>query len=191
VSDIAGLLDFWFGAPGSPGYGERRKVWFEKDAAFDAAIRERFLTLYEAAAAGALEAWHETPEGCLALCLLLDQVPRNLFRNDPRAFATDAAARDVARYALDRGFDQALLPVQRCFFYLPFEHSEDLADQDRCVALFAALPEADWKPRTVDYAERHRDVIRRYGRFPHRNAALGRQSTTAEQDYLAQPDAGF
>lgn len=191
MSDITELLDFWFGAPDSPGYGERRKIWFERDAAFDAAIRERFLTLYEAAAAGALEAWRETPDGCLALCLLLDQVPRNLFRNEPRAFATDAAARDVARDALDRGFDQAVLPVQRWFFYLPFEHSEELADQDTCVALFAALPEADWKARTVDYAERHRDLIRRYGRFPHRNAALGRASTPAELEYLAQPDAGF
>jgi uncharacterized protein (DUF924 family) len=191
VSDIDALLDFWFGAPDTDGNAEWRKVWFEKDATFDATIRARFLPLYEAASAGALQAWRETPQGCLALCLLLDQLPRNLFRGDPRAFATDAAARAVARHALDRGFDQAVSPVHRCFFYLPYEHSEDPADQDTCVALFTALPEADWKARCIDAAERHRDVIRRFARFPHRNAALGRESTPAEQEYLARPDAGF
>jgi uncharacterized protein (DUF924 family) len=156
--------------------------WFKKDEAFDAEIKRRFLATHEAAAAGKLRDWENSAEGALALLILLDQFPRNMFRNDKRAFATDPLARAVAAGALIRGFD-AQAGDMRTFFYLPFEHSEDMADQDRAVELFAAMGDAGY----LDYANRHRDAIARFGRFPHRNAALGRTSTPEEQAWL---DAG-
>ncbi|HLH91059.1 MAG TPA: DUF924 family protein [Xanthobacteraceae bacterium] len=153
--------------------------WFTKDAAFDAAIREKFLPTYEAAAAGAL-AWDNDPEGALALVIVLDQFPRNMFRDSARAFAADPLAREVAARAIARGFDQKAVLAERSFFYLPFEHSEELADQERCVALNRASGDADaWK-----WAMIHADIIRRYGRFPHRNRVLGRATTPEEQAFL-------
>ena len=154
--------------------------WFAQDDGFDQAIRSRFLPTYEAAANGDLEAWEESADGALALVLLLDQFPRNMFRGDARAFATDALACAAADRALSRGFDQATDPEVRSFFYMPFMHSEALSDQDRCVGLFEALGDAEQSR----YAAEHRDVIRRFARFPHRNRTLGRDTTPAEQAFL-------
>ena len=186
------VLAFWFGTPGDADYGQARAAWFRKDDAFDAQIRARFLNEVEAAIAGQRDDWTATPQGALALFILLDQFPRNLFRNTARAFAGDATALALAGHVVEQGWDRLLLPVQRVFVYLPFEHSESLADQERSIALFTAL--ADEHPETasyLDYARRHRDVIVRFGRFPHRNAALGRTSSAAVTDYLAQPGSGF
>jgi uncharacterized protein (DUF924 family) len=183
------VLDFWFGPVGRR--GPARPEWFRKDAKFDAAIRERFGETHRAAAAGELEAWRASPEPMVALVVVLDQFSRNLHRDDARAFAQDAHALDCAREALARGDDLALLPVQRQFLYLPFEHSEDLADQDRCHALMASLEAFPETRGLTEWAEKHRVIIRRFGRFPHRNAALGRPSTPAEREFLAQPGSGF
>jgi uncharacterized protein (DUF924 family) len=185
MTEPAQVLDFWFA--GDP--SQRRAAWFQKDEAFDAACA-LFAPAAEAARAGAFDHWAETKEGALALLILLDQFSRNLHRGSALAFAADARARAVASAAIARGFDRALTPVQRMFVYLPFEHSEDLADQDRSVALFETL-RAELGDSTVDYAHRYRDVIVRFGRFPHRNAALGRGNTPAEEAYLAEPGAGF
>ena len=154
--------------------------WFEQDESFDQAIRLRFMTTYEAAANGTLAAWEERIDGALALVLLLDQFPRNMFRGDARAFATDALARAVADRALARGFDQATDLTLRPFFYLPFMHSEALIDQHRSVRLYEALGETE----ELRYAREHRDIVLRFGRFPHRNRALGRNTTLAEQSFL-------
>ena len=154
--------------------------WFAGGAAFDAACRERLGGAHWAAARPELDGWSSTPEGTLALLLLLDQIPRNIFRGSGHAFATDGLARHFARLALDAGHDAACEPSLRAFFYLPFEHSEALADQERSVALFAAMGDASYR----DYATAHRDVIARFGRFPHRNAALGRHTTPEEQAWL-------
>jgi uncharacterized protein (DUF924 family) len=175
------VLDFWFS--GDP--GTHRKVWFEKNQDFDATC-SRFADALCDARAGLFDHWTETPRGTLALIILLDQFSRNLHRNSPEAFAADGKAREIARTAIERGIDRMLGEVERLFVYLPFERSEDLADQDQSVRLFTSLGED-----MTRYAEDHRDVIRRFGRFPHRNAALGRTSTPDELAYLAQPDAGF
>jgi uncharacterized protein (DUF924 family) len=153
--------------------------WFKKDAGFDAEIGTRFLGTYEAAVAGDL-AWDENPQGALALVIVLDQFPRNMFRNSPRAFAADPLAREIASRAIARGFDRLVESPERSFFYLPFEHSESLADQERCVALNRATGDAE----AIKRAEHHADIIRRYGRFPHRNAVLGRATTAEEEAFL-------
>ncbi len=170
------VLDFW-GAAGP-------EKWFAKDAAFDAAFTSRFLAAHEAAAAGALDHWAQDASGALALVLLLDQFPRNAFRDTRRAFATDAQALRAARAAIDRGFDQATPVELRAFFYMPLMHSESLADQDDCVALSRPLPGT-----TLRFAELHRDIVRRFGRFPHRNAVLGRSTTPEERTFL--DEGGF
>jgi uncharacterized protein (DUF924 family) len=159
--------------------------WFKKDAAFDKEIHERFFDTYEAAAAGKLSHWEQSAQGALALLILLDQFPRNMFRGNARAFATDPIARAVAAGAIVRGFDSQVPKELRSFFYLPFEHSEDLADQDRCIALNKAAGDLE----NLKWAEIHADIIRRFGRFPHRNAALGRATTPEEQAFL--DDGGF
>jgi uncharacterized protein (DUF924 family) len=156
------------------------KRWFEKDFIFDQEIRERFLAAHELAAEGGLGAWEKTAEGALALLILLDQFPRNMFRNDARAFATDPMARAIAAGALVRGFDAQVPAELRGFFYLPFEHSEDLADQERGIAFYQAAGDSDG----LKWAEIHADIIRRFGRFPHRNAVLGRATTPEEQAFL-------
>jgi uncharacterized protein (DUF924 family) len=179
------VLEFWF--EGSDQGRVTREVWFKTDAAFDQAIAERFLDDHERAAMGAYDGIAETPEGSLTLILLLDQFPRNLFRGSPRAFSSDARARRVSSTALERGFDGLLQPFQKMFLYLPFEHSEEVEDQDRSVALFRALGNAN----LIDYAERHRDIVARFGRFPHRNAALGRESSDAETAFLKSPGSSF
>jgi uncharacterized protein (DUF924 family) len=153
--------------------------WFEKDTALDDDIRTRFLNAYEAAAEGKLAGWETSAQGALALLLLLDQFPRNMFRGDARAYATDAQARGVASRAILHGFDGAFTDM-RTFFYLPFMHSEDLADQERAVAFYRAHGAQDG----LKWAELHADIIRRFGRFPHRNAALGRTTTAEERAFL-------
>ena len=175
------VLGFWF----APGMDAR---WFVKDAAFDDQVRAALGAAYEGAAAGGLRDWQDRAQGALALVLLLDQVPRNLFRDDPRAFATDTQARAVAEQAIARGLDRQLSQLERYFLYLPFEHSEDLADQERCLVLVAAL---DQEPSWLDWAKRHRDIIARFGRFPHRNRCLGRVSSAAEAAFLETPESSF
>jgi uncharacterized protein (DUF924 family) len=185
----AEVLRFWFGD--GPDYGKSRKAWFEKNPDFDREIAARFLALYEQAAAGALDPWQALAGECLALVIALDQFPRNLFRGEAKAFASDARALAAARHAIDAGYDAGMLPVERLFLYLPFEHSESLDDQWRALALIGRL--APW-PETKDvfsYAVRHWEIVRRFGRFPHRNAALGRASTPEELEFLKQPGSGF
>ena len=156
------------------------KRWFKKDPAFDQKIREEFLVTHQAAAMEKLSAWEESAEGALSLLLLLDQFPRNMFRGSARTFATDPQARAVTAAALLRGFDAEVPTQLRGFFYLPFEHSEDMADQDRGIALYTAAGDADG----LKWAQVHHDIIRRFGRFPHRNAVLGRATTAEEQAFL-------
>jgi uncharacterized protein (DUF924 family) len=174
IADIKDVLAFWRGA------GPDK--WFAKDDAFDAACRDRFLAAYEAAAAGNLSDWEKTPEGTLALVIVLDQFPRNMFRGDARTFAADPLARDVADRALARGIDRDMALTDRQFLYLPFEHSEHLADQERSCALFRATGNGE----LIKWAELHIEIIRRFGRFPHRNKMLGRASTVDEQVFLEQ-----
>ena len=156
------------------------KKWFTKDSAFDEAIRARFLETYQAATAEKLSDWERTAEGALALAIVLDQFPRNMFRGDARTYAADALAREVAARALARGFDRQVPSPEWQFFYLPLEHSESLPDQERCCALFAAAGDPD----LLKWAELHADIIRRFGRFPHRNAVLSRATTPDEQAFL-------
>jgi uncharacterized protein (DUF924 family) len=162
-----------------------RDKWFERDEAFDASIRARFASLQRAAAVGEIDDWQATPQGALALIILLDQFPRNLHRGSPLAFATDAKARAMAREALARGFDRQVEDELRLFLYMPLGHSEDLADQDQCIPLIEAL---GWQEATCS-AREHRDIIARFGRFPHRNPALGRATTEEEQRFL--DEGGF
>ncbi|MCY4190720.1 MAG: DUF924 domain-containing protein [Rhodospirillaceae bacterium] len=176
------VLDFWL-APTT------RKRWFDKDTVFDAEIRQRFENAYDDAAAGRLDGWMQDRDGALALVILLDQMPRNMFRDTPKAFATDPKAREITKHALARGFDLELENEDhRMLFYLPLEHSEEMADQDQCVALVMERASGSEFP---DYAKAHRDVIARFGRFPHRNVILGRPDTAEEEDYLKDPNAGF
>ena len=177
------VVAFWEGAGPA--------LWFAKDAEFDRRFRERFLPLHEAAARGELDGWNATPSGALALMILLDQFPRNAFRGTPRMYATDAAARTLADLAIAAGHDRFVAAEMQAFFYLPFGHSEDLADQERCVALMRALEAYPETKGLTEWAEKHRVIIARFGRFPHRNAALGRASTPEEIEFLKQPGSGF
>lgn len=157
------------------------KAWFAKSDAFDASIRTQFKDLHHSAARGELSAWEETADGALALLLLLDQFPRNMYRNSAHAFATDPLAHTIALRAIERGFDHQFENALRSFFYLPLEHSENANDQARCIALFEATGDAD----LIKWAKVHADIITRFGRFPHRNACLGRETTDAEKEFLA------
>lgn len=192
-SQVQAILKFWFGdSPQESSYEQRRQLWFRKRPEFDAEIRQRFADVYEQAATGALDAWQQAPLSCLALIIVLDQFPRNMFRDTPQAFATDAKALDVAQRAVAQGFDQQLRPLQRIFLYLPFEHSENLAHQHQSVELTRQLSaEAPELADVFDYAVRHQDVIERFGRFPHRNRILGRESTPEEIEFLKQPGSSF
>jgi uncharacterized protein (DUF924 family) len=182
------VLDFWFGREGEPGYGEFREVWFRKDPEFDRQVRDRFESVYEAAATGELDDWKEEARSCLALVILLDQFPRNMFRGDPKSYATDRKAQQTAEYAVDRAFDRELPPFQRMFLYMPLMHSEDLEHQRRSVELFRGLG-GEGDPSY--YAVRHMEIIERFGRFPHRNEILGRRTTPEEAEFLTQPDSSF
>ncbi|HER27314.1 MAG TPA: DUF924 domain-containing protein [Rhodospirillales bacterium] len=181
------VRDFWFGPENSDAFGTDRPEWFEKNADFDDSIRTAFLGSVEAAIAGDLDelAKHNAID-CLSLIILLDQFPRNLFRQSAKAFSGDERALRVARDAISRGFDSAVPPFQRFFFYLPLEHSENIADQDRCVELVAAM-----NNDLLKWAVAHRDIIARFGRFPHRNIALGRTSTAQELEFLQGPNSSF
>ena len=167
------VLDFWREA------GPKR--WFNADAQFDTLFRESFLSAHECAARGELPGWQESADGALALVLLLDQFPRNAFRGTPRVYATDARAREVADAAIRAGFDQQVDGELRQFFYLPFMHSERLEDLDRCVALNESVG-----GEPLRFAKHHRDIVRRFGRFPHRNVVLGRESSAEEERFLAE-----
>lgn len=189
--EVNDILDFWFGTTSAQRLPSVQTFWFRKSESTDSEIRARFSDAYEAARDAALEAWRDSAEGSLALILILDQFPRNMFRNSPLAFATDGHARGVAREALSRGFDVAMHPLQRWFMYMPFEHSENRDDQNLSVNLFEQLANDPTLGGALDYACRHRDVIARFGRFPHRNAALGRVSTPEERAFLAEPGSSF
>ena len=193
------VVAFWFGESlqAAPAGIEAAKRWFRYDPDFDAQILSRFGDLPEQAAAGNLDSWMEAPESALARLIVLDQFPRNLYRLDSRAFAFDPLAAAGSEAAIERGFDVRLHPLQALFMYLPLEHAEDIRRQDLAVRLFEALctrapagREADFE-RSLDYARRHRDVIARFGRFPHRNTLLGRAGTVEEEQYLAQGGERF
>ncbi len=193
------VLRFWLGAHPLDAQAMQgmQARWFQKNEAFDAGLRARFLPTIEAARAGRLDHWVQHAESWLALLIVLDQFPRNAFRGQPDSFASDAQALRQALAGIAEGHDQRLPPMARIFCYLPLEHAEDAAMQARAVALFTALAEAPgaepaaFFAGTLDYAHQHRAVIDRFGRFPHRNAILSRASTADEQRYLAQPGAGF
>ena len=186
------VLDFWFLPPDNRDYGQARGEWFRKDDAFDTHIRARFGALIDAAIDGGLRAWDATPHGALARLIVLDQFTRNVYRGTPRAFAGDAQALALAVALTQAGQDRLLPPMLRAFAYLPFEHAEDLAMQARAVELFQLLSQAQpGFESMLDYAQRHQEVIARFGRFPHRNAILGRPSTPEEVEFLRQPGSSF
>ena len=189
--DFADVLDFWFGAADSSERGTARAAWFRKSREFDDELRDRFLGTWATAARGELERWSATPLAALALVIVLDQFPRNMFRGTARAFASDALALAAARGALENGFDGPLRPVERQFFYLPFEHAEGIAEQRRSVELFARLQGELEGESWMEYPRRHHDIVARFGRFPHRNAILGRVSTPEELAFLEQPGSSF
>ena len=184
---------FWFGEPHNEQeyYEERRRLWFAADPQIDQDIRVRFVDDYEKAAARKLEEWLAAPRSALALILLYDQFPRNMFRGAPRAFATDALARQVTAQLLLTADDQHLHPAERMFVYLPLMHSEERAHQHKSVALFRQLALDSPHVDSVSYAIRHQEIIERFGRFPHRNVILGRPSTPEEIAFLQQPDSSF
>jgi uncharacterized protein (DUF924 family) len=175
------VLDFWVNAGPSK--------WFAKDEAFDQEIRDRFEALHLQASTGALGQWADRPEGALSLVILLDQFPRNMYRASAHAFATDPLARHVARRSVEAADHLKVDPAVRFFFFMPFEHAEDMADQELAVTLFRQLQAETGEPGNLKWAEMHRDIIARFGRFPHRNACLGRESTAEELKFLA--DGGF
>ena len=181
------ILDFWFGAPP---HAERAE-WFRKDPAFDERIRSDFLADVEGALDGGFHAWEADPHGTLALVLLLDQFPRNLFRDTPRAFAGDARALSVAEAAIGRGFDRSLDRYERWFLYMPFEHAESVAAQDRSLELFGRLAVEAGLEAPLEWARKHAEVISRFGRYPHRNTILGRVSSPEEIAFLATPGSRF
>jgi uncharacterized protein (DUF924 family) len=192
LPDPRDVLDFWFGAPGSAEYGTDRKMWFRKNEGFDAQLRERFGALLEAASAGELDGWAATPEGTLALVIVLDQFSRNCHRGTPRAFASDDRALAMARRLVASGEDRRLpTHYHRAFAYLPFEHAESADAQRESLRLFGELRPEPEGEGYYDYAVRHAQVIERFGRFPHRNAQLGRASSEAELAFLREPGSSF
>jgi uncharacterized protein (DUF924 family) len=190
-TEATALIDFWFGAPRTPERFVQRDVWFKVDPAFDQQLRTQFGALRERAAAGDCADWALEAEPCLALVLMLDQLPRNLFRGSAQAFATDALARETAKSAIMRGFDRGLPATWRQFMYLPFEHSESVVDQEVSVKLFTNLARDPAFASALDYAKRHQAIVVRFGRFPHRNVALGRASTAEEIAFLKEPNSSF
>ena len=191
MSRVNEILDFWFGHREEPNYGQRRKAWFVKDPAFDREIASRFKSDYEQAASSQLQHWRENAQSCLALIILLDQFPRNLFRGNKRTYATDEQALSLTRYALERGYDCELIPVQRWFIYFPLGHSESLSDQLQVVELARNLGDDPDSLFITSAAKKHLEVIQRFGRFPHRNQILGRKSTPEEEAFLMTPGSSF
>lgn len=192
TSDADAVLDFWFAAPGSAEHGSARAAWFAKDDAFDALVRERFGALIERALRGELAPWASTASAALAQVIVLDQFTRNAFRGTPRAFAGDRRALAAASRMVGLRQDEELEPFMRGFVYLPYEHAEGLAMQDEAIRLMTRLVAADPAQQSMlEYAHRHRAVIERFGRFPHRNDILGRRSTAEEIAFLKRPGSGF
>jgi uncharacterized protein (DUF924 family) len=191
MSQATEILEFWFGHPNEPGYGLPRQFWFNKTPDIDQEIRIKFFEDYQQAAGGYLNDWINSPQTCLALILLLDQFPRNMFRDTPQAFATDWDALTTAQHAVAHGYDRQLLPVQRWFIYLPFEHSENLEDQRQGIKLFQQLSDDPHSAGAIEHALRHKQIIEKFGRFPHRNQILGRKSTASEEEFLQQHPSGF
>jgi uncharacterized protein (DUF924 family) len=185
------VLDFWFGREGEEGYGEFREAWFNRDPEFDREIRDRFEPVYEEAAAGRLDHWKSEARSCLALIVVLDQFPRNMYRGDARMYAADEKAREAARHAVEHAYDRELSPYGRLFMYLPFEHSEELDDQRLSVELFRGLATEMGSENLLGYAVRHLEIVERFGRFPHRNEILGRRTTSEETKFLSGPDSSF
>jgi uncharacterized protein (DUF924 family) len=184
TNTIREILDFWFLPLGEPGHGQARDIWWKSTPEFDAEIRIRFADTLGHAIAGALDTWMQSPDGALALIILCDQFPRNMYRGSAPAFSGDAKALATARTALARFYPSIFAPDMRGFFYMPFQHSEALADQELCCALFSALNDEE----NAKFAFQHRDIIARFGRFPHRNDALGRPCSPEELDYLKSAD---
>ncbi|MFM0403157.1 DUF924 family protein [Paraburkholderia aspalathi] len=192
AADAREVLECWFGAPNTPTFGEARKLWFSRDAAFDAMLLERFGALIDAARAGSLDSWTETPLGALALVIVLDQFSRNCHRNTPRAFAADHHALHIAQQMIASGADLLLPTVHhRAFAYLPFEHDETLASQHESLRLFKQLKAEPGGASYYSSAVRHARIIERFGRFPHRNAVLERLSTDEEKAFLKEPGSSF
>ena len=185
------VLDFWFGREGEEGYGEFREAWFNRDPEFDREIRDRFEPVYEEAAAGRLDHWKSEARSCLALIVVLDQFPRNMYRGDARMYAADEKAREAARHAVEHTYDRELSPYGRLFIYLPFEHSEELDDQRLSVELFRGLATEMGSEDLLGYAVQHFKIVERFGRFPHRNEILGRRTTPEETKFLSGPDSSF
>lgn len=190
MSTIYAVHSFWFGEPDSPEFGQSRSSWYQKNPEFDAEIKERFWILMENAEAGQLKGWKSSPRGALALVLLFDQFSRNMFRDTPRAFATDPLALHIAKSAIHWGFDRCMLPVERQFLYMPLMHSETLEDQERSIKQFKKLQD-DGLDGIYEYALKHAEIIIRFGRFPHRNALLRRKSTPEEEAFLLTPGSRF
>jgi uncharacterized protein (DUF924 family) len=183
MTDTAGIraiLDFWFLPLDHPDHGKRRELWWNSTPELDAEIKGRFGALLDQAVAGRLDHWGKSPDGALALILLCDQFSRNIHRRTVRAYVGDAKAHETARHAIAHGYPLAYTPEMRLFFYMPYQHSEHLADQEFCCSLFAGIGNPDYGK----YAVEHRDIVARFGRFPHRNEVLGRASTPEELDYL-------
>ena len=174
------ILNFWFGEPGSSSYAQYKDFWFQSTPELDQQIRYQFESVYQKVIKGELDDLLQTPDGSLALVILLDQFPRNMYRGTSQAFASDSKALMVAKKALEKKFDQNLLPLQKMFLYLPYEHSENLEDQEKSVELFKALGDET----ALQYAIKHRDIIAQFGRFPHRNIILGRKNTPKEMSFL-------
>ena len=185
------VLDFWYGAPGSPERGTARSAWFRKDPAFDDAIRVRFGEVVAIALAGGYGEWCATAHGALARVIVLDQFTRNIFRDTARAFAGDARALATAEDAVDRGLDRELAVYERWFLYMPFEHAESVDAQHRSLALFGALSREMGDDDSLVWARKHAEIIFRFGRYPHRNAILGRASTEEEEAFLREPGSRF
>ena len=183
------VLDFWLGRADSPLRGRARKAWFVKSDEFDREVRERFSRLWETAWRGELKVWLDTPLAALALVVVLDQFPRNMFRGKPQAFASDALALATAQGIVERRFDRLLRPIERAFVYLPFQHAEDLEAQRRSLAFYEEL--ARLGVDHLQFARRHHDIVARFGRFPHRNEILGRVSTAEEIEFLKKPGSRF
>ena len=191
MSNFEQILEFWLGNKNKADYGKPRKFWFIKNPAIDEEIKQLFSMDYELAKEGVLDDWKNHPRSCLALILLLDQFPRNIFRDQSQMYTTDEKALNIAKFAVENDFDTQLLPVERWFIYLPFEHSENLDHQCQAVALFRKLSHDPDSASAIDYAIRHFEVIRQFGRFPHRNSILGRENTPEEAEFLKQPGSSF
>lgn len=187
MQEYQNILDFWFLPKNHPSFGSKRMEWFKKDPDFDASIRQNFESIFAQAENGDLLHWADSKDGSLALILLFDQFSRNMFRDTARAFATDGKGREIAHHMISQGFFDALPDFQKTFAALPFEHSEDLEDQELAVRLFKNFGDDE----AILYAVRHQDIIKEFGRFPHRNESLNRQSTKEEIEFLKQPNSSF